>query len=607
MADSNKRVTFTGVDNGVESMMQRLRASAETTTRDLIRQARNYSTSGKEVVQYIEEEIRAIEKRNKTYAAAQQLQLQQEKSVAMSKAKDDKGRAAVTKEFAGKAQALSLELKEDKMQLDLMRELIDTVRSSAKQQISEDRKGVEAQLDANENLSQRGLAENADEMDELRQTVQRQAMGDEDETAKKEDDAYRRSRGQKVEQIANRTAQVAGSDNEIYMLASLAAMIPLVGQGVSMLAQKFMQKGEELDRATGALSAISGQTLGPTMSEAGDWTEGIGYNKSKNYGKTQAEFMQGYVIPLVRAQGTAKTSEQEALFGLQAERGLGLDMGAQAAAARSGRNDTTYSNNEERIRGIMGAFSSSLLPGEDMSMLPELLEINNRLTQEQSAHLGKIDSGINVRLAAGIANVSSFKDPSTIANMVSAMDAATRTPANQYTQATQYSVMRQLNPNASLWDLKMMQDEGIQDPRVLSGLLGRAKSATGDNKDRFMLEAQAIMPGMSPKQINEIAGYYFKHGKLPSDGGRSGIDVAAKAYANTGTMERQTADLDEWFGRKGKMANDYLENKMEDFGKVTEAFSNGLFSGVSALGTFTKGLLDFESALGGKNNNGVVK
>ena len=622
MADTNKRVTFTGVDNGVESMMQRLRGSAEATTRDLIRQARGYSTSGKEVVQYIEEEIRAIEKRSKTYASAQQLQLQQEKSVAMSRAKDDTGRAAVSEKFAGKAQALSIELKEDKLQLDLMRELIDAVRSTAKQEISEDRKGVEAQLDANENLNQRGLSDNADEMDELRQTIQRQDLGDENEASQQESDAYRRSRGEKIEQVANKAAQVAGSDNEIYMLASLTAIIPLVGQGISMLAQKFMQKGEELDRATGSLSAVSGQLLGPTMDEHGDWTRGIGYggeaviergrNKGKrvmrqgasDYGKTQAEFMQEYATPMVRAGGARGDIEQEAMFALQAERGLGLDVGSQAASARAGRNDTT-SSNEERIRGIMGSFSS-LLPNGDMSLLPELMEINNRLTQEQSAHLGKIDSGINVRLAAGIASNSSFKDPSVIANMISAMDDATRTPANEFTQATQFSVMRQLDPNASLWQLKMMQDEGIQDPRVLSGLLGRAKSATGNNKDRFMLEAQAIMPGMAPKQINEIAGYYFQHGKLPSSQGRSSMDVASRAYENTGTMERQTADLDEWFGRKGKMANEYLENKMADFGSVMDAFSSGIFDGISALGSFAAGMLDFEKTLSG-SSNGVVK
>lgn len=609
MADTNRRVTFTGVDNGVESMMQRLRASAEQTTRQLIRDARQYSSSGTEVIRYIEDEIRAIEKRNQVYASAQRLELEQRRNAALGQATTPEQQQNIQQQFREKASQLTLELKEDKLQLDLMRELIDTVRNSAREEISEDRRNVEEQIDRNEGLAQRGIADDADELNELRQTIQRQEIGTEAEASAAENAAYKRSKvADRTERAISKGAQVASMDNEIYMAAGLAAMIPIVGQGISMLMQKYMQKGEELDVATGRAYALTGKQVGATFNAStGDMvTQGWGYGTSSQYGATQAEFLQSYVVPMARAMGGNRITEREAMFALEAEKGLGIDVGAQASIAKVGRYDTRFGSNEARIQSLISAFAASgVVSSGDTSLIPDLLEMQVSLAREQVARLGKVDMGINQGIAGSLAAMSdTFRSPESLSAALGALDTGLRSPANSYAQAAQFAVLRQQNPGASRWELLKMQEQGFQDKGQLTGIISRLAQASGSNDQLFFEQIKAFFPQLSYKQAEELGqGYRAKGESFLSQvqAGGGGIGAAGRAATATGVMQRQTAKLDDDFATMGLKMNMYIENKIEDFGAVMDAFKGGLMDGLGALGTFTAGLGDFSNKLPQKN------
>lgn len=612
MADTNRRVTFDGVDNGVSSMIDKIRRTAEQTTKDLIRQAREYSTSGKEVLRYIEDEIRAIEKRDAVYQRSRRMQLEHRAARAMERATTDEQRSQIQENLAAGRAEIGRESQQEKLMVDMMRELIDTVQSTARTQIAEDRKNVEQTLESNENLSQRGLAESADEFNELTQTLQRQQIGEVNEQEDKETREYRRARNKKVESATQRAAAIGGMDNEIYMAAGLAAMIPFVGQGISMIAQKFMQKGEELERAAGGVYGMTGRGLGPTLDpKTGEWSEGIGYDKSYTYGKTQAEFLQGYVNPLGRAMGGFSKMddaaiEQAGLFALMAERGMGVDVGTQMGSARLGRGDIRFASNEERTMSIVRAFQSAGVfgaDGQDLSVLPELMQLQNEIGQQQLVRLGQIDTGVNQAMTselAGMANI--FKNPDVLASVVQNLDAGLRSPANSYSQAAQFAVLRQQNPGASRWELMKMQEKGMQDPDQLRGILGRLSQASGSNKQLFFEQIKAFFPNLSLHQVEALGTGYLRKGASfgradisAITSGQPGVDVETRSREATGTLERRTASMDEWFAKQGVKVNTYLENKMEDFGNAVDAFDQGMLKGADAVGKFIKGLGDFRS------------
>jgi hypothetical protein len=233
---------------------------------------------------------------------------------------DDAGVAAVD----DKLKQLVVEHKEDQLQLDLMRELIDTVRTTAREGIAEDRQGVEQMIEESESVSQRGLAEEHDEMEALQETLQREMIGDEAESTGGE--VHRFQNRKTIEKGVQEAVKMASQDNEIYMAAAVVAAIPLVGQGLSQIAGKFLSKGEELERSAGGVYGITGVYGGPQYDkDKGEYTKGIGYDMAADYGKTQAEFLAEFMNPLARQIGQRAT-ESEGMYALKASAGLSHSM-----------------------------------------------------------------------------------------------------------------------------------------------------------------------------------------------------------------------------------------------------------------------------------------
>jgi len=140
------------------------RREAELLARDMIRSSRQYSTSSKEVLKDIEEQIRAIEKRNKLDAEFKRIRLESLRD------RGDVSGAAYTQQRG----ALITEHRQDELQTRLLRELIDTVVRTSKDEIREDRMTVEKVVRESKTAGRLGVV--GDEFESLKETVQAGAI-----------------------------------------------------------------------------------------------------------------------------------------------------------------------------------------------------------------------------------------------------------------------------------------------------------------------------------------------------------------------------------------------------------------------------------------------
>jgi hypothetical protein len=117
-------------------------------------------------LKYIEEQISAIERRNRLDAEFGKAKLTRQYET-----------GAITQEqFRERATELRRGTEEDKIQISLLREMIETIKQTAKEEIREDRKGVEEQIKQSKTVDQ--LSPEGDAEKILKETVQRGLLGD---------------------------------------------------------------------------------------------------------------------------------------------------------------------------------------------------------------------------------------------------------------------------------------------------------------------------------------------------------------------------------------------------------------------------------------------
>src|SRR6056297_1668888 len=119
-----------------DAKIRDLRSTANELARDMIMSSRKYSTSSKQVVQDIEEQIRLIEKRNKLDQEIERSKVES-KFVAGDISKQERKQQLGQADISGKT---------DEIQVKLLREVIDTIKSTAREEIREDRSNVERQI-----------------------------------------------------------------------------------------------------------------------------------------------------------------------------------------------------------------------------------------------------------------------------------------------------------------------------------------------------------------------------------------------------------------------------------------------------------------------------
>jgi len=215
------------------------------------------------------------------------------------------------------------------MQTQLLRELIDTVKATAKEEIRESRATVEETIRKDKRTTQ--LNPEGDPEEILKRTIQREMLGTvgeaETEERRKFKD-YGKSTGAGVNQVLT---TIGSSPNAFYMAAAALTLIPFIGQGAGSIANKLIGGADRYEKAGANLAGIRGGTIDSNL----DRLETLGGARYfAHYGMSNAEVaerMSGYS----RSSGgkIGRYGDQQAMQLLAMEKVFGIDQGTMSGLA----------------------------------------------------------------------------------------------------------------------------------------------------------------------------------------------------------------------------------------------------------------------------------
>lgn len=533
----------------VESTFRRLHDSADSLARDMIRSSRQYSTSGREVVQDIEAQIRAIERRSRVEQDARRANVA------------DRLQAGTIDQATSRRElrTISTEAQEDSAQVRLLRDIIATIRDTSREQIRQDREGVERSIRNDDRLTQLGIADDEDEFDALRRTLQRQDLGD---AREQEEEESRRISGGSV----GRGAQVGGTfaGQNIYVaMASLMALVPMVGDTLSALGQQALNTASSYQEAMGANVGITGGTQGRYA--------GFGAGSSM-FGYSMTESLR------LREQATRASGQMRGVQDITdlqiLQRGAGLNQGTLMQMERMGREDISGSSTRQTVQSTISALrSTGAITGQNLALLPEYLEQLVSLGRDQLATSGRIDSGINVKTVAAISGLDeTFKSPTVLGGMMSSIQGGLSQAPTQISGAMQLSALSRMNPGASLWGLEKMRENPLaQGTGYLQSMLSTLQQASGGNEEMFFrnIFAQGLAPS---RTMAERLGRGFQQGNLQDvvDAGGLGMNLETRAQEATPELRRATVAVENRMAEAG----DFLVKKIDKMlDKVNSVFT----------------------------------
>ena len=383
---------------GIEGDSSGFRREAEQLARDMIRSSRQYSTSSKEVLKDIEDQIRAIEKRNKLDAEFKRIRLESLR---------ERGDVTGT-QYTQQSRSLINEYRQDELQTRLLREVIDTIIRTSKDEIREDRTNVEKTVRESRTIGRLGVQ--GDELKALKETIQ---AGTIEQINKSE---IQQRAGLNMAKYANMAMSTGG----VLGAGDLSGLAMMGGRGLmSGMGGVGLAGGLGLAGGAGILAIIAAAISGNkrVFQEARDYaittqTGGEALFGARNaFGEGnmfQAMGMSTYqgmntYARMMRATGGRQMSMNDiiGLTGITRSRDVSEDLLAQTVGfqrySNSGNNTTVVTSFERALERIFPSeFKNKLV------QLPEMMNVYNSLAQQMVQTTGYVNTAMLSGFVGGV-------------------------------------------------------------------------------------------------------------------------------------------------------------------------------------------------------------
>ena len=574
MADSEKRISFRGVDQGAGDMMSKLRQKSQELGQSMIENTRRVSGSSKDFIQNLREQISLEEKRIRLREQSQKFEAEQ-RYQRESESPDFSVRSQAKEKYQESVQQIEGESDQEKLQTELLRELVEETKQQAREEVAQDREQVEKDL----GMKSRGFftgkeaKEPETEEEALKQSYQRQIIKDE-----KQETALDNIRG-KAESAAS------SFTNPMAALASL----PVFGGIAAYMAST----GNQYQVQGGRMQATTGRDyMGTPMNQLADFgiTNREIFDYRQNFARSRGFGMQGRND---RRYFNGEVYEMnEAERAMITEKAGGLQQGTLANMAQYETLDTSGRKTSGDVLNLINTMRSrgELFTGDkdkiDFSRLADLMETQNELASQQSQYLSNIDMTTNANILSAFQDIGGvFGSPATQREMVTGMSEAFRTKGNQFTQAFKYRNIRNLNPNADYYDVQMAQAQGMAyspdeaDGRTLvgetlrnvdtGGKMGivRAKQyLESEGMDITMPQATDLMEAFrnNPDMFRGLKSEKDIREQVDKVTMQDMLERAGKA---TGSIDKLMAHITGMAGKGGASVMDKLENMINKVDK----------------------------------------
>lgn len=546
----DKRIRFSAEEN-VRPILRGLSEESSKLGRKLIEDARAYTTSSKETLKYIEEQIRAKERLIALESKGARVEL--EKAHARGDVRG--GEAGYRREI----KEIGLTDKYAQQQVGLLRELINTIKNESQKEIREDRKGVEQTIKASKTVEQ--LDPKGDPEKILKETIQRAELGDIKTTEREEKEKFRY--GKVLQRGSGIIGGAAGSRNQFYMAAAALAVIPFVGVGASQVANKAFSAAERYQEGLGGMSALTGREQSTFYDAGGDLTD-IGY--------TKAPFLELQRRTAI-ARGSAGKTKKERKELEQKTRDV-------AFLERGTRLDTDIFLEQEKLTraGGLGARAGTLglvkglqgvgvIKDKDLSLLGEYLPILVNLQKEQVKITGETNNEIANKLIPEIASLDeSFQNPTVLREVISSVMGGLRQSSSPQVEAYKFRVLSRMDEyqGASFVELKKAMEQPT--PAFIKAMRSSVIADFGAG-DVGTLMTQGIYSTMS---TSEAERYNQGISKKVDKSLQIGFDPEKRAEFATGGLRKGTALFTEKFETVGQALTNAIQTLTGVFPEIKE-------------------------------------
>jgi hypothetical protein len=596
MGDTTRKIFFEIDDKNVASTFESLKKLANDSARAMIESANAYGKSGRDVNTSLEKEIQLRERKAKIEYDERKIDVTQQYEKSYGAAKNDKGRERATSEYKGRMAEVSRDEREGRAQSNLLREIIETLRATARDEIRENRKGVEDQV----KLYNQGKLKGLTPEDEAKIKIQSQILGGEVKGKKDKESIFGEvfTATFLADQLSRQLTNVLGAKNS---QEAATRLIAPMGTAAGFLAGSLFaspKTGAVIGGAVGEMTQVLVERHHEAFNkeqQARLFYEGVsgkqGLGAAINYGKTAAD-VYGEGADFTRSRAiSGKNDKQSMLDFIAIQKAYSLDKGQMLSLTKGERfggggaiNDTNTVIAVLKNQGLWDKNSQTKIP-EYLSMLVSLQE-------EQIKKQGSIDNNRNaVNISAMVKLGDKFaRDPSYVTGMSNAI----ANPQNEYQQARSLSVLSGLNPGGDLWDLQTAQQKGLSTKGYMSGIMKQIQSRYGNKGNlRKLALSQTLGSGYSNEDINRIFEVYDKDSKL----------------FDSGEMDKGTLDklLKKGVSTTRSLASQRTSSISKKEAKTEEAFAEGALTGGITLikdtwtevGTISKEIFnEFKGLLG---------
>lgn len=539
-----------------DSPLNKLRQQAENLARDMIRSSREFSTSSDEVIADLEEQIALMERRNRINEQYARSQIQ------MARREGQVTPQGAQQQF----QAVGQQAQDNKIMVDLVREVIETLKQTSKDEIRSDREDVERRIRASRTVGELGPA--GDPFQHLQETLQRQYLGTEEAEAQQANqERPNRGRGgsrrrRRVEQFFNRAAQ---AENEYTFLTSFLEVIPWVGKAASTVAARGINNAENFEKAAIAYGRLNrfGQTRDPLA---------IGREQGRLFGIDAARlgFTPGEALDLyTQVESTLKRDVTGGTLGniAGAQRALGLDANAMQQLLSTARYDRSTADPSR----VLAQFDKYLTESrKSLAILPELVgTFSNTATQILQTR-GSVDTQSLAAVISNISRQTGFEGVR-MDRLTGAFGQLGRT-SNPVTRALLMRAFRETDPNLSFVDIQERLEGGLSEESRpgLQRFFEIMRERTGGG-DALTLALQTALPQLGVKDIRDVikSGGFSKALQKEQIAGPRDFEIEGEKFV--GPIEKSSKQISGALELAGDRIVEVLD-KIQD--KLSEMLNN---------------------------------
>lgn len=534
---NNIPVSFKVTGGELSNYIDQIQKKADGLTNSTIRSAQEQAEQGKKQLAIINEQISAIEKRNRVEAQAarsvlnekrdQALRENGEKFEGQREAIRQKMREGTVSADAGTDKLFSIDRhenasasdirnnykdelrtlqeqeKQSKLQTSLTKEAIQGAREAAREQVTAIRSGDKTLADVYREV---GSTPSEEEKLSLK-LIEEQLAQD-----KKEKDKTGGKGGgilssllavdniNKVFSVATQFTQTQNGFDLIQPASNLAGRI--IGGALGGL----------IGSLAGGVGAVGGAAVGASI--GGGFGDALGafeqreamtkedYFKARNRyrgitgsGMDSMPDMANIGISATdfyrlsgeysRKRGYADSTGKSAMDAIYAEKGLGVDQSTSGILIELQRS--AKDNNKDLaalIGGVLEKGQGSLFKNGDTTFLNEFLGKFSSLQKELLKNSTNVASGLTMDVLKqfnGMGGMFDARDPRSM-GIISSINGALSNPNSDNMKALAFGVLRDQNPNAGIFDLREQMQKGLGSPAYLKGMLQMVDRMGGDDQ-----------------------------------------------------------------------------------------------------------------------------